>query len=96
MCRVWLFVWGAPKEACMCRVKTHCAQYLVTLSDDILDLFQHVHLHILQLLLLSGGISNASAVCGLSLLCLGSTQFYATVLILSGQKVRLIFYKQQH
>lgn len=74
----------------MCRVKTHCTQYLVTLSDDILDLFQHVHLDVLQLLLLSGGISNACAVCSLSLLCLETAhkyreqdiQMYATVLIL--------------
>lgn len=56
---------------CVREVKTHCAQDLVTLSDDVLDLFQHVHLDVLQLLLLSGGIGDAGAVRGLGLLCLG-------------------------
>lgn len=47
---------------------SHRSQDLVCLSDEFLDLFEHVHLHVLQLLLLSRGVSDAGAICCLGLL----------------------------
>lgn len=47
---------------------THRSQDLIGLSDEFLDLFEHVHLHVLQLLLLCRGVCDTGAIRRLGLL----------------------------
>lgn len=54
-------------------VGTYRADRLVRLLDDLLDLPQNRDLHVLQLLVLCGGICDAGPVCGLRLLSLRQT-----------------------
>lgn len=49
---------------------THIAQGQVCLFNKFLDLPQHVHLHIFQLLLVGAGVSDTRTVGGLCLLSL--------------------------